>query len=146
MSDARPKWDTSADTSARMQKQPSKDTQPELALRRLLNSRGLRYRLQWPVPGMPRRSIDIAFPSRKLAVFVDGCFWHGCPTHGVQPRHNAERWSAKIAGNMARDRQTTDHLADLGWTVVRCWEHEDAAEAADRLERLILSQSGERVT
>ncbi len=132
-----PTWETNEGTSARMRKQPSKGTQPEMALRRVLYSRGLRYRLQWPVPGMPRRTIDIAFPRRKLAVFVDGCFWHGCPTHAVPPKRNAERWTTKIASNTVRDEETTKHLVGLQWTVIRFWEHEDAESAAEMVEQLV---------
>ncbi len=133
----RSKWETSQDTSARMRRQPSKGTQPELAIRRALYARGLRYRIHWPVPGRPRRTIDIALPKWKIAVFVDGCFWHGCPTHAVTPKRNSERWTAKISANVARDEETSKHLRGLQWSVIRLWEHEDAELAADRVERLV---------
>ncbi len=84
----------------------------------------MRYRVSVPVPGMPRRAIDIAFTKAKIAVFMDGCFWHGCPEHATQPKTNAEWWRAKLDRNMARDVETTDHLKAEGWTVLRFWEHE----------------------
>lgn len=91
---------------------------------------GLRYRVQFPVPGLPRRTIDVAFPRAKVAIFVDGCFWHGCPVHSVPSKHNAEWWEAKLKMNRTRDRETTALLAAGGWTVLRFWEHEDPARAA----------------
>ena len=111
-----------------------KDTQPELALRRELHRRGLRYRVQMKVPGNRRRTIDIAFPRARLAVFVDGCFWHGCPLHGTAPRSNAEWWTWKIVRNQARDKDTDSILDAAGWTVLRVWEHEPVATAADQVE------------
>lgn len=107
-----------------------RDTAPEVALRRQLHAAGLRYRVAYPVPGQRRRTIDIAFTRQKVAVFVDGCFWHGCPEHGTAPRANSEWWRRKLQANHARDLDTNDLLADLGWTVVRIWEHEDVRLAA----------------
>ena len=80
-----------------------RNTVPELAVRRLLHAAGLRYRVVYPVPGQRRRTIDIAFTRPRLAVFIDGCFWHGCRAHGSQPRANSEWWRHKIAANQARD-------------------------------------------
>ncbi|MFD7336517.1 very short patch repair endonuclease [Streptomyces violascens] len=127
MSDAAP---SSPSVSARMSRQGSRDTAPELAVRKLLHAAGLRYRVNVPVPGMPRRTIDIAFGRAKIAVFMDGCFWHGCPQHATQPKANAEWWRAKLGKNMARDRETTEHLTAAGWTVLRFWEHESPASVA----------------
>ncbi|UER54609.1 very short patch repair endonuclease [Kineosporiaceae bacterium SCSIO 59966] len=110
-----------------------KDNGSELAVRRLLHGAGYRFRVHYPVPGLPRRTIDIAFTRAKVAVFVDGCFWHGCPEHGTRPRSNAEWWSSKLDANMARDRDTDDALEKLGWTVLRLWEHEEPARAAERV-------------
>ncbi len=93
-------------------------------MRRLLHASGLRYRVNVPVPGIPRRTIDIAWSTAKIAVFLDGCFWHGCPQHATQPKANAEWWRAKLDKNMARDQETTTHLEARGWTVLRFWEHE----------------------
>ncbi|WP_435809375.1 very short patch repair endonuclease [Streptomyces seoulensis] len=113
-----------------MSRQGSRDTAPEVAVRRLLHAAGMRYRVNVPVPGMPRRTIDIVFGRAKIAVFMDGCFWHGCPEHATHPKANAEWWRAKLAKNMARDLETTRHLRSAGWTVLRFWEHEPVAEVA----------------
>ena len=87
----------------------------------------------YPVPGLPRRTIDIAFPNAKVAVLVDGCFWHACPDHYVPPRSNAVWWDDKIKRNAARDRETDAELAAHGWEVLRCWEHESMTDAATRV-------------
>lgn len=108
-----------------------RDTGPELLLRRELHRRGLRYRLQVKVPGNRRRTIDIAFTRVKVAVFVDGCFWHGCSHHGTSPKANSEWWKWKIEGNKARDANTTEMLEKAGWSVVRVWEHANPIEAAN---------------
>lgn len=86
------------------------------------------------VPGNNRRTIDIAFPKQKLAVFVDGCFWHGCPEHGTQPSANAEWWAKKLDANRARDEDTDRLLKEAGWATLRVWEHEEAQLAADVVE------------
>lgn len=106
-----------------MRSQRTKGTEPEMALRRALFANGYRYRVQYRIPGMARRTIDIAFPRRKVAVFVDGCFWHGCPDHCVPPRNNAEWWARKLETNRERDAQTRQHLEASGWIVIRLWEH-----------------------
>lgn len=124
---------SSASISGRMQRQRRKDTEPELAVRRALHRAGLRYRVGLPVSGLPRRTIDIAFTRIKLAVFVDGCFWHGCPQHATWPKSNAAWWEAKILKNRERDGETTRQLEDAGWTVIRIWEHEPAESAAGHL-------------
>lgn len=124
----------SASTRDRMSAQRRRDTAPELALRRELHRRGRRYRVDRPpLPGVRRRA-DLVFPLAKVAVFVDGCFWHRCPVHATAPKNNAQWWAAKLDGNVARDRDTDARLAAAGWTVVRVWEHEDAAAAADAVE------------
>ncbi|MFE1901550.1 very short patch repair endonuclease [Streptomyces yangpuensis] len=115
---------SSAAVSARMSRQASRDTTQEVAVRRLLHASGLRYRVNFPVPGIRRRTIDIAFTRARIAVFLDGCFWHGCPEHATHPKANAEWWRAKLEKNMSRDRETTAHLESVGWTVLRFWEHE----------------------
>lgn len=114
-----------------------KDTAPELALRRELHARGLRYRVAYPVPGQRRRTIDVAFTRAKIAVFVDGCFWHGCPDHGTSPRSNSTWWGEKLAANIARDADTNRVLAELGWHVVRIWEHDDPSNVADCIVALL---------
>jgi DNA mismatch endonuclease (patch repair protein) len=118
-----------------------RDTNPELAVRRLLHAAGLRYRVAYPVPGLPRRSIDIAFPRARLAVFVDGCFWHGCPEHGTAPSANPDWWRTKIETNQQRDAHTTQHLGTLHWTVLRLWEHEPPEAASAQIFGL-LERSG----
>lgn len=119
--------------SARMSRQASKDTNAELAVRRLLHAAGLRYRVEYPVPGMARRRIDVAFTRAKVAVLIDGCFWHGCPEHATRPKANAEWWRQKLDRNMARDAETTEHLTAAGWEVLRFWEHETAEEVVQRI-------------
>lgn len=118
-------------TAARFRRQARASTGPELALRRELHRRGLRFRINHPVlPGRP----DVAFTRAKVAVFVDGCFWHRCPEHGTSPRHNGDWWRDKLDRNVARDRAKDAALADLGWTVLHVWEHEAPGVAADRVE------------
>ncbi|WP_255354065.1 very short patch repair endonuclease [Aeromicrobium sp. Leaf291] len=123
--------------SAKMSNLARTDTAPELALRRELHRRGLRYRVQFHVPGNRRRRMDVAFTRAKVAVFVDGCYWHGCPEHGTRPRTNREWWDWKIQRNRDRDADTNRLLDEQGWTVVRVWEHEDPATAANRIEQLV---------
>ncbi|MFI1353308.1 very short patch repair endonuclease [Streptomyces sp. NPDC020898] len=127
-----------------MSRQVSKDTAAELAVRRLLHAAGLRYRVEYPVPGMARRRIDVAFTSVKVAVLIDGCFWHGCPEHATQPKANAEWWREKLDRNMARDRETTEQLVAEGWTVLRFWEHEAPEEVAVRVGAAVERRRTER--
>ncbi|MFC6506989.1 very short patch repair endonuclease [Promicromonospora citrea] len=125
------------DVSRRMSVARRKDTKPELDLRRLLHARGLRYRVTYPVPGRPRRTMDVAFTRAKVAIFLDGCFWHGCPEHATQPRANADWWRQKLRDNVERDADTTRVLTDQGWTVLRFWEHEEPASIADAIEAVL---------
>lgn len=114
-----------------------RDTRPELEIRRELHARGLRYRVDAsPVPGRRGRA-DILFRQARVAVYVDGCFWHSCPDHGVLPKGNREWWREKLAATVRRDRSTDSALRELGWRVVRIWEHEDPAAAADRIEAIV---------
>lgn len=112
-----------------------RDTAPELRLRSALHRRGLRFRVDLPITVLGRRPIrpDIAFTRLRVAVFLDGCFWHGCPEHGSAPKANASYWLPKIARNRERDRQADRLLRDAGWTVVRIWEHEPVGDAAKRV-------------
>jgi DNA mismatch endonuclease (patch repair protein) len=121
----------------RFQRQRIRDTAPELALRRELHRRGLRYRVDVaPLRGVRRRA-DVVFPRLKMAIFIDGCFWHRCPTHGTEPKNNAEWWREKLERNVFRDRATDALLRAEGWTVLRVWEHEEPALAADRVESAV---------
>lgn len=107
-------------------------TAPELALRRELHRRGLRFRVN--VRDMPGRP-DVVLSRARIAVFVDGCFWHGCPKHAVPPKANAAWWKAKLDGNRTRDRRTNTSLTDTGWLVIRAWEHESPAAVAEQIDR-----------
>jgi DNA mismatch endonuclease, patch repair protein len=113
-----------------------RNTKPELMLRRAFWSVGLRYRLHYPVTGRP----DIAFVGARVAVFCDGCFWHGCPEHSVSPKTNASFWRDKIGKNRARDERVANTLRAEGWTVVRFWEHDirtDPEKLAGRVKRIV---------
>ncbi|WP_368077477.1 very short patch repair endonuclease [Actinomadura sp. WMMB 499] len=126
-------WAASGSVRASMRGNRSRDTTPEKLLRKRLHERGVRYRVSHrPMPGM-RRTADVAFLGAKVAVFVDGCFWHGCPDHCRWPRTNEEFWRDKIKGNRARDFETNRLLKQSGWLPVRVWEHEDPSEAADKI-------------
>ena len=118
---------------AQMQAQRVRDTAPEVALRRLLHASGLRYRVdRAPIAGLRRRA-DLVFATPRVAVFVDGCFWHACPTHGSLPVANREWWAQKLERTRTRDAETDQLLNEAGWTVLRVWEHEDVEEAAERI-------------
>ncbi|WP_367280055.1 very short patch repair endonuclease, partial [Nocardioides sp.] len=126
-------------TSRRMSRQRTRDTEPERLLRREVHRRGLRYRVDAPLPGLPRRRADLLFTRAKVAVFVDGCFWHGCREHKTAPTNNSDWWAAKLAHNVERDAETDEHMRSLGWTVLRVWEHEDMKQAASDIERIVRS-------
>jgi DNA mismatch endonuclease, patch repair protein len=128
---------SSPETRVRMQAVRRRDTPAELAVRSLLHRRGLRFRVDSaPVPGLRRRA-DIVFASARVAVFIDGCFWHGCPKHATWPKANSEWWRAKISATILRDRDTDQHLEDAGWAVLRAWTHEAAVDVAERVDRLV---------
>ena len=120
---------------ATMRANRGRDTGPELAVRRALHAMGLRYRVDHPLPFDRRRRADIAFTRAKVAVFIDGCFWHGCPEHGTTPRTNSRFWSEKIERNRARDADTTERLSAAGWTVMRFWEHDEPSVVAEVISR-----------
>lgn len=122
-------WSTTAQIAHRMSLQARRDTRPEMAIRSALHAEGRRFRVSYPVPDLRRCTIDIAFPRRQVAVFVDGCFWHGCPEHATRPKSNADRWAHKLDANWARDRRVDAHLRERGWVVLRVWEHEDMTVA-----------------
>ncbi|WP_332839646.1 very short patch repair endonuclease [Brevibacterium yomogidense] len=113
-----------------MQANRRRDTAPELKIRRILHARGLRYRVDFAPGEDRRRKADIVFTRARIVVFVDGCFWHGCPKHFIAPKSNPEYWGPKIGANRRRDAETTERLQVAGWTVLRFWEHEDPDEAS----------------
>lgn len=117
--------------SEQMARVRTRHTAPELQLRREIWHMGLRFRLHAKLPGRP----DLVFPTPRVAVFVDGCFWHRCPQHATNPKQNGEFWKQKLAGNVARDRRVDYELRQLGWTVIRLWEHtvEEKPNAAARI-------------
>jgi DNA mismatch endonuclease (patch repair protein) len=127
-------WASSEAVRGRMQRQRTRDTGPELAVRRLLHAAGLRYRVDVaPMAGLRRRA-DIVFRPARVAVFIDGCFWHGCPEHGSRRTHaNTEYWTEKVEGNRARDKSTDELLQEAGWISIRVWEHEPPSDAAERI-------------
>lgn len=124
----------------RMSTQRNKDTGPELAVRRELHAMGMRYRVHAQPLSDLRRKADVVFSRSRVAVFIDGCFWHGCPDHGRR-RHDVNHWywPEKISRNQARDADTDRRLAEAGWIVVRAWEHEDARMVARRIARVARS-------
>ena len=112
------------------------DTKPELELRAALNALGLEFQVNVPVAGTRRRA-DILFDEAKVAVFVDGCFWHGCPIHGTWPKENAEFWREKIEANRRRDADTNERLKSAGWLTIRVWEHEEMESVAHTILELV---------
>lgn len=121
-----------------------RDTGPELALRRAIHARGLRYFVNRRPVSRVRRTADLVFPRARLAVFVDGCFWHGCPVHHTVAKANADFWADKVTRNRERDAETNRLLADEGWTVLRIWEHVPTEEAADLVSRALKKTLDER--
>ena len=123
-------WASSEATRRSMRSNTGRDTGPELRLRSEVHRLGLRFRVNIrPLPRV-RRTADLVFTRQKVAVFLDGCFWHGCPEHYSEPATNAEYWANKVAANAARDRETDCLLRRAGWIVLRVWEHENPVEAA----------------
>jgi DNA mismatch endonuclease (patch repair protein) len=136
---AKPSWASSEAVRAVMRANKGRDTRPERALRSALHARGMRYRVNArPLPEV-RRTADVVFPGQRIAVFLDGCFWHGCPEHHRPASKNSEFWSSKIEGTKARDADTDRQLSQQGWTVIRVWEHEDPNEAAERVGDVVLN-------
>ncbi|MGW8555248.1 very short patch repair endonuclease [Streptomyces tubercidicus] len=130
-------WASSAARRRNMQAIRSRDTEPERLIRRLVHAQGLRYRVAAkPLPGL-RRTADMVFRPAKVAVFIDGCYWHGCPEHYVPPKTNPGYWSDKVAGNIARDRDTDRRLREAGWTVLRFWEHESPDACALQIAAMV---------
>jgi DNA mismatch endonuclease (patch repair protein) len=122
-----------------MRRQRRRDTAAELAVRREVWRRGLRYRVDARPLRELRRRADLVFSRARVAVYIDGCFWHRCPEHGTLPKSNHDWWREKLEANVRRDRDTDERLRAAGWSVVRVWEHEDAVGAADRIEASVRS-------
>ncbi|MCP9996077.1 very short patch repair endonuclease [Streptomyces werraensis] len=128
-----------------MQGNRSRDTHPELALRRAAHRLGLRYRVSTrPLPEL-RRTADMVFTRARVAVFVDGCFWHGCPAHYIHSKSNVTYWAEKISRNKERDEETNRRLREAGWVVIRIWEHEDPETAARQLKETVAGRLTSRI-
>lgn len=127
-----------AETSTRMRANRRRDTRPERRIRSLLHGRGLRFRVDFRVVAddVTVRP-DIVFTRARVAIFIDGCFWHVCPIHGNQPQRNRGYWEPKLLRNVERDKRVTAALKRAGWQVIRAWEHEDPRDIADEIERLV---------
>jgi len=118
-----------------------RDNPREKQLRSSLHRRGLRFRVHVPLLPNKRRTADIVFATARVVVFADGCFWHGCPTHGTWPAANAQMWKNKIVQNRERDLDTDRLLESLGWRVLRVWEHEPLEHAVERIVRTVKTRS-----
>ena len=130
-------WASSPGVRRNMKANKGRDTSPEMAVRRAAHALGLRYRVSTRPVATLRRTADLVFVKAKVAVFVDGCFWHGCPQHHTVAKTNAEFWAAKVRRTKERDAETNRLLAIAGWSVVRIWEHDDPVDAAVRLATLV---------
>lgn len=128
-------WASSPESRRRMQANRSRDTTPERKVRSALHRRGFRFFVdRWVVAGGLRTRPDILFPRKRLAVYIDGCFWHRCPRHATNPKANSAYWAPKLKANVARDERATFALVGAGWTVLRFWEHEDPGDVANSIE------------
>jgi len=130
-------WASSSGTRASMRSNRARDTKPELRLRSSLHREGLRFRVNARPVATLRRTADVLFTKHKVAVFVDGCYWHGCSEHYRPATKNAEFWQGKINSNRDRDRETNEILRAAGWTVIRVWEHEPPRTAADVISEVV---------
>lgn len=128
---------SSPQATAVMKGNRKRDTRPEMALRSALHRVGFRFRRDYPIRLEGRRTVrvDIAFTKARVAVFVDGCFWHSCPEHGNRPKVNDGYWGPKLARNVQRDREHDEALRSIGWRSIRVWEHEDVDQATERVAR-----------
>jgi DNA mismatch endonuclease, patch repair protein len=130
-------WASSPGNRASMRANKSRDTKPELSLRQAVHARGMRYRVGIrPIPSL-RRTADLVFTKARVAVFLDGCFWHGCPQHHTVAKTNATFWAEKVRRNRERDAETDRVLTEQGWVVIRVWEHDDPERAAERIDALL---------
>lgn len=135
-------WASSEATRRSMKGNRRRDTAPEMAVRRIVHARGLRYRVDARPVALLNRRADLVFSRVKVAVFIDGCFWHGCPDHHTVAKTNARYWAEKVANNRRRDLDTSERLLEAGWLVLRFWEHQAASEVAEA----IVGAVGERRT
>lgn len=126
---------SSAHVEVRMKQQLRRATKPEMAVRQQLHALGIRYRVDVKLEPDLRTRGDIAWRGLRLAVFIDGCFWHGCPIHATAPKANAVWWREKLDANIVRDRRADDVLRGRGWTVLRFWEHDDPDTIAAEISR-----------
>lgn len=131
---------TTPEVRARMQRQRRRDTKPEVNLRSLLHKRGLRFRVDISPMVSLRRRADIVFTRARVAIFVDGCFWHSCPLHGTVPKSNKEFWKDKLDTNRRRDQDTDARLAQAGWVSIHVWEHEDPSDRVEEIAAVIISR------
>lgn len=133
-----------ADVSRRFKANRRRDTKPERALRSELHARGLRFRKDLPIrAGQRLVRPDVVFTRARVAVFLDGCYWHACPQHGTSPQRNSAYWTRKLQLNVERDQAVNAALAAAGWEVVRIWEHEDPIVAAEVVHRLLMEKGEE---
>lgn len=144
MASQRPSGASSEGVRKSMRANKGRDTKPELALRRAVHALGLRYRVSTRPLSAVRRTADMTFSRAKVAVFLDGCFWHGCPEHHTKSATNSEYWAEKVHRNRERDRETDRLLRDSGWSVIRIWEHEDPTSSALAIEREVRSRTPAR--
>lgn len=133
-------WASSAATRRSMRANRGRDTSPEKAVRSALHRLGLRYRVNTRPEPTLQRTADIVFRPSRVAVFIDGCFWHSCPTHATRPRTHSAFWNNKLERTLERDRETTDTLERAGWLVLRFWEHEDPEEVALRVHNAVIAR------
>jgi DNA mismatch endonuclease (patch repair protein) len=130
----------SATTRKRMQAMRQRDTDCEVLIRRALLARGLRYRVNCRVSKMNKAQPDIVFSTAKVAIFIDGCYWHACSLHGTAPKNNAKWWADKFQANRTRDARADSMLRSEGWKVIRVWEHEDPSDVVHRIVAAIARQ------
>lgn len=136
----RESWASSEANRKSMRGNKGRDTQPELAVRRLLHARGFRYRVNFRLERDLRRTADLVFTRARVAVFIDGCYWHGCPEHYTAPATNAPYWQDKVSTNRTRDAETNRILTERGWTVLRFWEHQPAVSVAESVAEAVASK------
>ena len=140
----RESWATNPHARATMVANRSRDTKPERAVRSILHQAGLRYRVSFRPESAIRRTADIVFTRHHIAVFIDGCYWHGCPEHFVMPKSNVEYWKRKIRANRDRDIETTILLTEAGWIVLRFWEHDAPVDVARSIQSALRKRTAIR--